>query len=99
MPSSTTLSGPSAVPLEPSDPPECIAVIDLDMDAVYQSAARRARMWRMEYDCDGAVFVATVTAKSIACADLLARRELADHHGEGGFARFGARLTGAEQLS
>lgn len=82
-------TGPaSAASLRASAP-----VIDLDIDAIYQRNTARTKSWCLEYDCDGAPFVWRGTAKSLACADLLGRRELADDHAA--FTRFGARLVHA----
>jgi hypothetical protein len=76
-----------------ADPPDDPAVIELDMDAVYQAAARATKHWRLEYISDGAPFVWHGKAKSQAAAEIKARRELADFHA--GFCRFGARLLTA----
>jgi hypothetical protein len=73
----------------PADPP----TIDVDIDAIYQSAARSVRRWRLEFDCDGAPFIWHGKSKSQAAAELRARRDLSDTHAA--FSRFGAQLVTA----
>lgn len=68
-------------------------VIEVDMDAIYRTAAVRNKAWSMEFDSDGALFVWHGQAKTLGAAELRARRELADT--EAGFSKFGARLVHA----
>ena len=81
--------GPATFGAAPDHEPP---TIELDMDAIYRAALPKA--YQLEFECDGAAFRWYGKAKSLAAAELLARRELAEAHA--GFSRFGARLMTSE---
>lgn len=82
-----TLHTFSSALLADLDPP----VIELDMDAVYQAAARSCKLFRLEFDCDGVPFVWSGLTKSSAAAEFNARADLAESHAS--FSHWGARLV------
>lgn len=73
-----------------------IPVINLDMDAIYNTA-RTTRAWALEFDDSGIVFKWAGKATSRAAAELKARAELSDlsHN----FNRYKARLVAAVEVT
>lgn len=80
MPAPLTLSGAAAVP-----------VIDVDMDAVYARHNPPAKLWHVEFVCDGQTYVWHGRGRSGAYAELCARSDLSDQ--DASFSRYGARLV------